>query len=254
MPRGSIIKVPDSTPGLLYVNGQQKSFTMDGVWKSPVAPAPNMIVEVELDAAGGIIGLTAIDPQQLSKERMQHATAAAQEQGKQVAAMASKGIGAIASRMGNVTLGAAVVIWIAWFFLPAVSLNMFVINQSFTFWRILAIDLNNPLTMGDPNASVGFLGIIGLVAIAAPFAAAYLKFPWAKYLYAAPLVFIALFGLKMWWDISSLMGQAQKEMGGLGVDMSKTITSAFSFGFGLYVLVIAAVVVAARVLTAKQAS
>ena len=37
--RGTIVKVPDPGPGLLVVNGQQKQFTLEGIWKSPVAPA-----------------------------------------------------------------------------------------------------------------------------------------------------------------------------------------------------------------------
>jgi hypothetical protein len=36
--RGTIIKTPDSSPGLLVVEGQQKTFTLEGAWKSPVAP------------------------------------------------------------------------------------------------------------------------------------------------------------------------------------------------------------------------
>jgi hypothetical protein len=39
--RSTIVKVPDASPGLLFLNGQQKPFTLEGVWKSPVAPAPN---------------------------------------------------------------------------------------------------------------------------------------------------------------------------------------------------------------------
>ena len=45
--RETIIRTPDSSPGLLVVDGQQKSFTLEGAWKSPVAPALNMAVDVE---------------------------------------------------------------------------------------------------------------------------------------------------------------------------------------------------------------
>lgn len=36
--RGTIVKVPDTSPGLLFVNGQQKSFTLEGVWQSSSSP------------------------------------------------------------------------------------------------------------------------------------------------------------------------------------------------------------------------
>jgi hypothetical protein len=60
---GTIIKTPGSTQGLLIVEGQQKPFTLEGVWKSPVAPAVNMAVDVEFDSAGFVKGLTALDLQ-----------------------------------------------------------------------------------------------------------------------------------------------------------------------------------------------
>ena len=45
--RGTIIKVPDSTPGLVIVNGAQKSFTLESVWRAPVAPARRDTGETE---------------------------------------------------------------------------------------------------------------------------------------------------------------------------------------------------------------
>jgi len=73
--RGTIIKVPDASPGLLFVNGEQKSFTLGGVWQSPVAPAPNMIVDVQLDASNSVVSITQVDFHQARKEQMSHAGA-----------------------------------------------------------------------------------------------------------------------------------------------------------------------------------
>src|SRR5579859_5575151 len=67
--RGNIIKVPDGTPGLLIVNGGQKQFTLEGVWKTATAPVPNQTVDVELDDAGNITGITVVDPAQIARER-----------------------------------------------------------------------------------------------------------------------------------------------------------------------------------------
>ena len=111
--RGTVIKVPDAGPGLLFVGGQQKPFTLEGIWKSPVAPAANMMVEVDLDAAGAITGIAVVDSQQIAKEKLNQLGNVAQEQGKVAAEMAKQGVGALAARMGKVTLGAAVAIWIA---------------------------------------------------------------------------------------------------------------------------------------------
>ena len=64
-------RTPDSAPGLLVVDGQQKTFTLEGVWKSPVAPAVNMAVRFEFDGAGSIRGLTVVDPQQAAREKLE---------------------------------------------------------------------------------------------------------------------------------------------------------------------------------------
>jgi hypothetical protein len=60
-PRGTVIKVPDATPGLLLLNGRQYSFTLEGVWRSAVAPAPNQSVVVDLDNAGVPLSITVVD-------------------------------------------------------------------------------------------------------------------------------------------------------------------------------------------------
>src|ERR1039457_3766749 len=121
--RGTIIKVPDASPGLLFVNGEQKSFTLGGVWQSPVAPAPNMIVDVQLDASNSVAAITCVDHSQARKEQLSHAGARAQEQGKHAAELAKKSFGTLGARMGIIALAATVLLWISWFFLPAVSVG-----------------------------------------------------------------------------------------------------------------------------------
>src|SRR5713101_2041029 len=100
--RGTIIKVPDATPGILFANGQQQYFTLERVWKSPVAPAANQTVDLEFDGAGALTAMTVVDQQQLSKEKLNQLSGVAQERGKEAAKLAQQGIGALAARMGNV--------------------------------------------------------------------------------------------------------------------------------------------------------
>ena len=88
--RGTIIKVPDTSPGLLSFNGQQRPFNLDGIWRSPVAPAVNMTVDVATDTSGGIVGLSAVDSQQLAKEKLDQFSGVAQERGKQAAEIAKQ--------------------------------------------------------------------------------------------------------------------------------------------------------------------
>jgi len=241
--RGTIVKAPDSTPGLLFVQGQQKSFTLEGVWKSPVAPVPNMIVDVDLDASGSISGLTAVDQHQLSKERMSQVSGAAQEQGKQAVEFAKKGVGAIAARMGNLALGSTVVIWIAFFFLPALALSIGLGTPglSFTFWDLTGMDVG----VVGPVVSHGFWALIGVAAIAVPFAVPFLKMAWAKYLNAAPLAFVLLTFVKLWWGFRATSG-------GMPGMPTPSFFDIFSISWGFYILLIAALALAAQAVMSRK--
>jgi hypothetical protein len=230
MARGTIIKVPDASPGLLFVNGEQKSFTLGGVWQCPTAPAPNMIVEVTLDASNSVAAITPVDHAQARKEQMSHASAVAQEQGKQAAEMAKKGFGTLVARMGILALAATVLLWIAWFALPAVSLPPL---MSLTFWDLLGFDFSNTMSM-LAGSSHGFMAFIGLLCIAAPFAAPFWKHPYSRYLNVLPLAFIAIETIRTMMAAHDVMGA----MPGGG-------ESPFSFGAGAYLLGITALALAA---------
>ena len=164
--RGTIIKVPDVTPGLLIVNGQQLAFTLEGRWKSPVAPAPNMSVEVDVDDSGAIAAVSVVDAQQIARERLEQFGGVAQQQGKVAAEMARQGVGALAARMGTAPMVAAIALWVAWFFLPLVVIEFFGTSRSVTFWQVLGLDSQNPF---DQTGSHGLSSLLGLLAIGGAF-------------------------------------------------------------------------------------
>ncbi|HET9399740.1 MAG TPA: hypothetical protein VFO34_02215 [Candidatus Acidoferrales bacterium] len=237
--RSTIVKVPDANPGLLFLNGQQRQFTLEGVWKSPVAPAANMTVDVEVDGGGQITGITAVDSQQLAKERMNQLSGVAQEKGKEAAKLAQQGVGALAARMGKVALGATVVVWIAWFFLPSATLGGGITAaENLTFWNLLGIDFNSPLAVLGGGADHGFLAYLGIACISAPFAAPFITAPWAKYLNAAPLGIFVVGFISVYMSENKAFGDLAK----LGAP------SPFSWSWGIFVLGLAALVLASGAL------
>jgi hypothetical protein len=238
-PRGTIIKVPDATPGILFVNGQQQHFTLERVWKSPVAPLANQTVDVEFDEAGGIGAITVVDSQQVNKERLNQLSGVAQERGKEAAKLAQQGIGALAARMGAIPLGAAVLLWIAWFFFPAASVESGGVGQiSFTFWGLLGIDFNNPESMVSGGNNHGLFSFLGLILIAAPFAAPFIRAAWSKYLNAAPLAYILAGWIAIYMNENKVFGDIAKAVG----------INPFSFSWGIFVLALVALVLAAGAL------
>lgn len=238
-PRGTIVKVPDATPGIVIVNGRQQNFTLERVWHSPVAPAPNMTVEVDLDGTGIITTITVVDSQQLAKERLNQLGGVAQERGKEAAKLVQEGIGALAARMGAVPLGAAVLLWVSWFFFPAAAIEGGMLGtMSFTFWGLLGIDFNNPETVVRGGSDHGFFAFLGFLCIAAPFAAPFIRAAWSKYLNAAPLAFFIIGFISIYLNVNKTFG-----------DMVKAgIPSPFSWSWGVFVVGLAALVLAAGAL------
>jgi hypothetical protein len=242
--RGTIIKVPDASPGLLFVTGQQKSFTLEGVWKSPVAPAVNQIVDVDLDGAGAITGLTVVDAQQMNRERFNQVSGAAQEKGKEAAIeaakMAQQGIGVLAARMGVIALGALVLFWIVWFSAPAYKFDLGMgVGQTFTFWDFLGFGISDSTAVwvgGAPDTPThGIFSLAALLAIAAPLAAPFLKDVRAKYLYAAPLACVIVGSIAVRSSISREAGPS-----------SADFMSGLSMTTGTYLLILLGVVLAAQ--------
>jgi hypothetical protein len=232
--RGTIIKVPDASPGLLFVNGEQKSFTLGGVWQCPTAPAPNMIVEVQLDASNSVVAITPVDPAQARKEQLSHASAVAAEQGKHAAELAKKGFGALVARMGVVALGATVLLWISWFFLPAVSMPPV---MSLTFWDILGFDFGSAFGMMNGTSSHGFFAFLGLLCIVAPFVAPFWKHPYSRWLNVLPLGFLVIATAKIMWSVHDLTS-----------GMPAGIDTGISYGAGAYLLALSGLVLAAMAL------
>lgn len=195
--RSQIVKVPDATPGLLFLNGQQRQFTLEGVWKSPVAPAANMTVDVELDSSGAITAITVVDPKEIAQQKMAEQLEVLKGHGNQVLTALQPALQSLPARMGTVTLGAAIFVWICWFFLPAATLDMGGERLSLTFWHLLGVNFDNPESFLN-SGNHGFFSLLGIVAIAAPFAAPFVRTAWSHYLNAAPLgyfviAFIAIF-------------------------------------------------------------
>jgi len=182
--------------------------------------------------------VTVVDSQQPTPERLNQLGSAAQEHGKEAAKLARQGIGALVARMGKVAFGAAVLLWIAWFLLPAASLSgRAVYAQSYTFWGLIGINFTDMLLM-QPAISHGLFAILGLIASAAPFAAPFIQTAWARYLNAAPLAYVLAAWIAIYINENNAFGVIAKEEG----------VSPFSLSWGIFVLTAAAIALAAGAL------
>ncbi len=228
--RATVVKVPDQTPGLLFAQGRQIPFVLEGVWQAAMAPAPNMPVDVEVDAAGRVLSVTSVDPGQLAHERLEQMRGLAQAGGQQAAALAQVGGAALVRRIGAVALGATAVLWLAWFCLPVLVIHAGMGgDRSFTFWEILGLDddtsmaglmraaFNQPAT----HSAGDYLGIL---AIAAPLAVPFVRSPFARFLNLVPLGYFVARGAAFYVEIQHAIDAATKTMAGVSNEFNSYVT------------------------------
>jgi hypothetical protein len=175
------------------------------------------------------------------------AAAPSHQTGRQtVEIIARKGFGAIVARMGLVTLIAAIFVWIAWFLLTGftIAISFFGAAEanSSTIWNALALDPTSNMAAG----SHGFLSFLVLVLIVLPFAAPFIRVPFAKYFYAAPLVALLLAWATVEYEFSHMLSLMKAQMGDIPAGMVTMSTS-----YGTYLALLASLVVAARIFTLK---
>jgi len=77
-------------------------------------------------------------------------------------------------------------VWLSWFFFTSASVNVGGGQASFTFWNLLGIDFDKPESIAT-GGSHGLFSFLGLIAIALPIVAPFLRLAWAKFLSAASL-------------------------------------------------------------------
>lgn len=255
MIRGKILRDTNSGPGVVVVDGVQKTFTLETHWKSTVPAKVGAVVDVELTAEGEVISVTAVDESVIAKEQAQKALELAGEQGKKIAALAgSQGkvyAGVLLAKVGAPTLAAIGLLAISWLFLAALNIQISSDHKaSMTFFDILKI-VNNSTGMdgfrGVEHLSSGFYGVLMFLALLAPVASHFHDNKFLKLGYCLPLTFMLVVGLNIYFSIKGSMkdmtqaasafggGQASQMAQQMMDSMMEMAMKAISVGFGTYI-------------------
>jgi hypothetical protein len=237
--RGKILRDTSAGTGLLVVENQQYPFSLEGVWNSQTPPAAGMTVDVDFDAAGQISSIRAVTDAQLAKEKTDAAVAVAKEKG---AAIAS----GVVAKVGLPNLIALALLLIGWFFLSAVSIKTPLGSMSYTFWQLLGfVNAKNAFDVmmqaGTEKFSSGIYGLLGFIAIVAPFVQYFWKDKRAILGGVLPLLFMLFVGIMAHSGYNSALGA------GTGGDpndpmvkqIRDQISQAISIGFGVYLSALA---------------
>jgi hypothetical protein len=193
--RGTIIKVPDASPGLLMIGTNQKRFTLEGTWKSMTAPAANQTVDIELDDAGHITAISVVDQAQIAREKFTDLSSKLSGAIGDItkspgAGNAQEILRKLVVRKGMVTQAASALLWISLFFMTGYKLELgFIGSQSYSLWDFVGLTVN---AGAGPEVNHGFWGLIGLVCVFAPIIIPFISNPLAKFGNALPLVYLGL--------------------------------------------------------------
>jgi hypothetical protein len=237
--RGKVLRDTSVGNGLIVVDGQQYSFTLEGTWKSEVPPAVGMSVDAEFNDAGQIASLRVVPESQLTKEQAQAALTAAKGKGAEIFL-------GIVARFGALNLIALLLLLIGWFFLSAVSIQSPVGSMSFTFWQLLGfLNAKNAADVlmqgGTGSASAGIYGLLAFVSLVSPFVHYLWKDKRAVLGGVLPLLFMLIVWIIAHHSVNSAlgMGGANDPNDPMTQEIRQQVSQAISIGFGVYLSVLA---------------
>ncbi|MGD9597492.1 MAG: hypothetical protein AB7G76_03870 [Steroidobacteraceae bacterium] len=240
--RGRILRDTSTGEGLVFVEGKQYAFKLEGMWQSEFAPKANMAVDVDFDESGRLVALRSVSASGVAGEQAAQALGAAQESAKKFAAeFQAKGLPVLreyAQRIGYPVLGALVAVIIGWFFLPAVSADLgFLGKNSVTFWQGLKF-LNSGGVAAMGGGSTGFYGLLCIASLVAVLLPQVWSHPRARLAMASPLALMLLVLVIAWTKMPEVPDGAEE----FAAEMRKAI----SLGFGSYLAIAAALFLAWR--------
>lgn len=251
--RGKIIRDTSLGQGLLSIGGEQFAFVLEGLWKSDVAPACNMVVEVDLSEDNQITAIAIVPDAQLAKEQAAVAVAAAKEKGAQLGS-------AIVAKFGFETLAAIAILAMGWFTLNTISIQISSDSSvGMSFWKVLTI-VNSPsdlMNLGSTSSGAGMYGFLAIIALIGPLAPYFWKDPRAYLGGLLPLAFMLFVGVMIYMGINdgvkeargaaSLFGGGAANIASeMANSMVKEILKAISIGAGAYLSIVASLYFAGK--------
>ncbi len=244
--RGKVLRDTAAGDGLLMVNGQQLPFRLEGLWLSPVAPKANMTVEVELDEAGALRAITAVEDTQLAKEEAQRAMTALRDKG-------FAGWAVLTAKVSKPVLVAVAALALGWFVFGVVGVQVYSDTRlSLSFHQLLGAlggrDAMSAL-QNTNSAGLGWHSLLLIAALLAPVAPYLLTAVRHAYLgLFAPLATMLFVAVRIYAGLGSATNQAGDVGGAMAREMAsqmlKAALQAIHLGFGFYLSLAAALYLA----------
>lgn len=250
--RGKVLRDTNAGPGMLSVDGRQLPFTLEAHWRGASAPLVNMHVDAGFDASGNLASVMPVSDSVIAREGLA-------EVGGKLAGLASHYAPAgrqFAGQVGKPVLAATAVLAVCWLWLPALSVRLnAMFAQDLSLYQVLALANSaqgfDGLGMA-PSGGSGLLGLLATAATLAPLAAAFVRHRLAPLALFAPLAFMLLAGVAGWLKLRSFASQAVetarafggRQSEGMVEAMLAQVAKAVSLGYGTYIALAAALLLA----------
>lgn len=246
--RGRVIVYQPDGKGTVTVSGAMLAFDTARHWRSPNAPKVNDPVEVELNAEGTLHSVTLVPLQKVAQEHAGRLSALGQAKGREIWADAR-------ASLGLPVLVALLVLVVAAFVLNTVNINIYG-AVSLSYWQLLGLNADTIQGMGESGGGLTLARFLFLLCVLACVATRFIRKPLAVLGKCLPLAFILLHAIVSIFQLSNGLNEAGKMAGSFGgsqaASMAKKmadqmlaqVMQALSLGFGFYLLVAAAVVLA----------
>lgn len=249
--RGTILRNTQNGDGLVSIAGQQHAFKLESHWQSDQPPSVGAKVDVQFDAAGQLISLRSVSEADLAREL-------ADQAGQQLQHHARLWSGRAKSALGTAPLIALGAVLLGWFAFDLVSIRVFgSTTATISMWQ--ALQMMNASTdllsaMQGGQASAGLWGWLMIVAAVAPFAPVVWNTRRAQLGLIAPLVFMAIQGLRFYMGVRSsvnamadqsrsFFGQAAAQAAqNMSNEIIHRVSQSTSFSLGFYLSVTGALV------------
>ena len=254
--RGKILRDPATGSGLVSDNGQQYAFSIEQHWRSDTLPVAGMSVDLEIDGTGALASVSAASAQQQVEEKFRELNDRLKSQGLPVARHLWSGL---LQRAGWPRLVLMAALFFGWLVFATASIRIGgSLTQSATFREVLVlVNAGGGIeSLSGASGGAGWYGLLMWLALLAPLLSAFWSQRWAAAGHFAPLALMCAAGLAVRSKLvasTAAAGSMAQFLGGsqaqamarrMADEMLEQLMRAISLGFGFYLSVITAVLLA----------
>lgn len=244
--RGKILRDTNNGQGILFLEGEQKPFTLEQHWRSPNPPKVGMLVDVVLDEDGQVLSVTEVSQAEVLKEQARKAGAVLSSQGQAgFEALKEQASRASALIQEKGAAGAGRELLKSGISLPLTLALVFLLMLAWVAFALIKVKMLG-VSISLSEGLKGFNAFLMWVVLLSPLISLVWRHPYAVLTKCIPAVYMLWQSIASVREISRGMSMAGSMMGRRNADAAAGFLKEFvSFGFGFYLSIAVVLALAA---------